>query len=49
MTGSAGTADQTKPQMAVIDTATNKVKTWVALPGLGSAAAATADGLGWAK
>ena len=27
------TADQTKPQLAVIDTATNKVKTWVPLPG----------------
>ena len=26
------TADQTKPQLAVIDTATNKVKTWVPLP-----------------
>src|SRR5579863_3171185 len=29
------TSDQTKPQLAVIDTATNKLKTWVALPGLG--------------
>ena len=26
------TADQTKPQMAVIDTATNTVKTWIPLP-----------------
>ena len=26
------TADQTKPQLAVIDTATNKVKTWIPLP-----------------
>ena len=24
------TADQTKPQLAVIDTATNKVRTWIA-------------------
>ena len=29
------TADQTKPQLAVIDTATNKVKTWVPLPAMG--------------
>ena len=38
------TADQTKPQMAVIDTATNKVKTWVPLSGFGYGAAATKDG-----
>ena len=29
------TSDQTKPQMAVIDTATNKIKTWVPLPAVG--------------
>src|SRR5579859_1199889 len=29
------TSDQTKPQLAVIDAATNAVKTWVPLPGLG--------------
>jgi DNA-binding beta-propeller fold protein YncE len=38
------TADQTKPQLAVIDTATKRVKTWVALPGLGYGTAATPDG-----
>lgn len=38
------TSDQTKPQLAVIDTATNKVKTWVALPALGYGSAATYDG-----
>jgi DNA-binding beta-propeller fold protein YncE len=38
------TADQTKPQLAVIDTATKKVKTWVPLPGTGYGAAATPDG-----
>jgi len=38
------TADQTKPQLAVIDTATKQVKTWVALPGLGYGTAATRDG-----
>jgi len=38
------TSDQTKPQLAVIDTAINKVKTWVALPGLGYGTAATLDG-----
>ena len=37
-------SDQTKPQMAVIDTATNKVKTWIPLPGLGYGSAATPDG-----
>jgi YVTN family beta-propeller protein len=40
----AFTSDQTKPQLAVIDTATNKVKQWVALPGLGYGTAPTADG-----
>jgi DNA-binding beta-propeller fold protein YncE len=38
------TSDQTKPQLAVIDTATNKVKTWVALPGTGYGTAAMLDG-----
>jgi len=38
------TADQTKPQLAVIDTATHQLKTWVALPGLGYGTAATPDG-----
>jgi len=38
------TSDVTKPQLAVIDTATNKVKTWVLLPGLGYGSATTADG-----
>jgi DNA-binding beta-propeller fold protein YncE len=40
----AFTFDQTKPQMAVIDTSSNTVKSWVALPDLGSGAAATPDG-----
>ncbi len=38
------TADQTKPQLAVIDTATNKVKTWVPLPAVGYGTAPTLDG-----
>lgn len=38
------TSDQTKPQLVVIYTATNKVKTRVALPGLGYGTAATHDG-----
>jgi len=38
------TSDQTKPQMAVIDTATNTVKTWVPLDGLATAA----GDAGWA-
>lgn len=38
------TADQTKPRLAVIDTATNQIKTWVALPDLGYGAAPTPDG-----
>lgn len=38
------TSDQRKPQLAVIDAATNKVKTWVPLPALGYGAAATPDG-----
>jgi DNA-binding beta-propeller fold protein YncE len=38
------TSDQTKPQLAVIDTQTNQVKTWVALPATGYGTAATLDG-----
>ena len=38
------TSDQTKPQLAVIDTATDKIKKWVALPGLGYGTASTKDG-----
>ena len=40
----AFTADQTKPQLAVIDTATNKVKTWIPLPALAYGTAPTHDG-----
>jgi YVTN family beta-propeller protein len=40
----AFTSDVTKPQLAVIDTATNKIKTWVQLPGLGYGSATTPDG-----
>ncbi|HEX3995277.1 MAG TPA: hypothetical protein VHX39_29230, partial [Acetobacteraceae bacterium] len=38
------TADQTKPQMAVIDTATNAVKAWIPLPAVGYGSASTLDG-----
>ncbi|MCU1275060.1 MAG: hypothetical protein JWO48_2491, partial [Bryobacterales bacterium] len=38
------TADQTKPRLAVIQTATDKVESWVDLPGLGYGTAATPDG-----
>jgi YVTN family beta-propeller protein len=38
------TADQTKPQLAVIDTATNQVVRWVELPGTGYGTAPTSDG-----
>jgi YVTN family beta-propeller protein len=38
------TSDVTKPQLAVIDTATNKVKTWIQMPGLGYGSAPTPDG-----
>jgi DNA-binding beta-propeller fold protein YncE len=38
------TADQTKPQMIVIDTATNQVKQWIALPSIGFGSAPTLDG-----
>lgn len=40
----AFTSDQTKPRLAVIETATNQVKTWIALPATGYGAAATPDG-----
>jgi YVTN family beta-propeller protein len=38
------TSDQTKPQLAVIDTATNGIRTWVQLPGVGYGTAPTPDG-----
>jgi DNA-binding beta-propeller fold protein YncE len=38
------TSDVTKPQLAVIDTRTNKIKTWVPMPGLGYGSAPTPDG-----
>jgi DNA-binding beta-propeller fold protein YncE len=38
------TSDQTRPRLAVIDTATNRLKNWVALPGTGYGTAATPDG-----
>jgi len=38
------TSDQTKPQLAVIDTASDTVKTWIPLPGLGYGSASTSDG-----
>ncbi|WP_158749113.1 cytochrome D1 domain-containing protein [Acidobacterium sp. S8] len=38
------TVDYTKPRLAVIDTATNKVKTWVELPSIGYGTASTKDG-----
>ena len=38
------TSDVTKPQLAVIDTATKKIKTWIAMPGLGYGSAPTQDG-----
>ncbi len=40
----AFTSDQTQPRLAVIDTTTNKVKTWVAMPGIGYGTAPTPDG-----
>jgi DNA-binding beta-propeller fold protein YncE len=40
----AFTADQTKPQLAVIDTATNKIKEWIALPAIGYGTVPTPDG-----
>jgi DNA-binding beta-propeller fold protein YncE len=38
------TSDVTKPQLAVIDTAANIVKTWIQMPGLGYGSAPTPDG-----
>lgn len=38
------TADQTKPQLAAIDTASDKVKAWVPLPGIAYGTASTRDG-----
>jgi DNA-binding beta-propeller fold protein YncE len=38
------TSDQTKPQLAVIDTSTKKIKTWVPLLSLGYGTAPTRDG-----
>jgi DNA-binding beta-propeller fold protein YncE len=38
------TADQTKPQLAVIDTAKNQVTQWIPLAGLGYGTAPTRDG-----
>jgi YVTN family beta-propeller protein len=38
------TADQTQPRLAVIDTHSDSVKTWIPLPGLGYGTAATSDG-----
>jgi len=40
----AFTSDVARPQLAVIDTSTNKVKTWSAMPGLGYGSAPTSDG-----
>ncbi len=42
----AFTSDQTQPRLAVIDTATNKIKTWVRIPqgGIGYGTAPTLDG-----
>jgi YVTN family beta-propeller protein len=40
----AFTSDETKPRMAVIDTATNAVARWIDLPGRGFSAAATPNG-----
>ena len=38
------TADQTRPQIAVIDTATNKLEMWVPIPAIGYGTASTLDG-----
>src|SRR5206468_7678819 len=38
------TADQEQPRIAVIDTATQKTKQWVALPGIAYGTAPTPDG-----
>ncbi len=38
------TSDQNQPRLAVIDTSTNAVSSWIDLPGLGFGTAATPDG-----
>lgn len=38
------TSDQTKPQLAVIDTSKNEVSKWIEMPGLGYGSAPTPDG-----
>lgn len=38
------TADQIRPRLAVIDTGVNRVKTWIALPGIGFGTCPTLDG-----
>jgi YVTN family beta-propeller protein len=38
------TSDQEKPRLAVIDTATDKIKTWVKMPSTGYGTASTPDG-----
>ncbi|HEY4053778.1 MAG TPA: hypothetical protein VGL74_08550 [Terriglobales bacterium] len=38
------TSDVSKPRLAVIDTATNQLKTWIAMPGLGYGSMPTPDG-----
>jgi DNA-binding beta-propeller fold protein YncE len=38
------TSDQTQPRLAVVDTATRKLKSWVALPAIGYGSAPTHDG-----
>ena len=38
------TSDQTKPQLAVISTATNGLSKWIAMPGIGYGTAPTPDG-----
>jgi DNA-binding beta-propeller fold protein YncE len=38
------TADQTKPQLAVINAASNQLKTWIALPAVGYGTTPTTDG-----
>ncbi|HYK89014.1 MAG TPA: hypothetical protein VE398_09600 [Acidobacteriota bacterium] len=40
----AFTSDQARPRLAVIATATNRIKRWIPLPGTGYGTAATADG-----
>jgi DNA-binding beta-propeller fold protein YncE len=40
----AFTADQTQPRLAVIDTGTNTLERWVALPGIAYGTAPTPDG-----